>query len=279
MKKYTICIIVLVFLLVLCLPFNSLAAGETTPFRSTVRGVIYGSSGSETAYAAPVYSVAENEFTIKTLNSYTGVNRLSFYFELPTKVSYFSITLTSLDSTLLYTQDGIFNDYVGLYMYSDGNFSSSLNITSNTTETKSTVDGLPTYTYQYSGGDSTRNCIVVSIPLSATVMGANSFYNFRVNNFSVNGIPINDIAVTETNAEFEDNISQLAQNEERMWAQVIAPDLTDALDRIQQQNNTTYNDYKAVISAVSIDNFLIPGLLMIVFSFAFYSYVIFGRKG
>lgn len=278
MKKSSFIIVVVAILLVLCLPVSALAAGELTPRRALIYGALINTTTS-TSRAAVVYQVNSTDFTLKPTADMSAVNQISLFFVVPTTVTTFSLSISCLDSRLSQISDGSFSTNTALYNWENG-APSNVSYISGVARNKTTVDGLGTYTWDYyTTTSSNRNCIMVNLPLNITVVDDSYFYNFRVNYLNVNGQAIEDIAVTEYNAEFEDTISELAQNEERMWAQVIAPDLTDTFDRIQQQNNSTYSDYKTVIASVSVDNFLIPGLLMIVFSFAFYSYVVFGRKG
>lgn len=278
MKKSSFIIVVVAILLVLCLPVSALAAGELTPKRALIYGALINTTTS-TSRAAVVYQVNATDFTLKPTADMSAVNQISLFFVVPTTITTFSLSIACLDSRLSQISDGSFSTNTAFYNW-EGSSPSNVSYISGVARNKSTVDGYGTYTWDYyTTTSSDRNCIMVNLPLNITVVDDSYFYNFRVNYLNVNGQAIEDIAVTEYNAEFEDTISELAQNEERMWAQVIAPDLTDTFDRIQQQNNETYSDYKTVIASVSVDNFLIPGLLMIVFSFAFYSYVVFGRKG
>lgn len=278
MKKVSIGIVVLLALFILCLPVSVFAAGELTPGRALIYGALINTTTS-TSRGAVVYQVNSTDFTLKPTADMTAVNQISLFFVVPTTITTFSLSIACLDSRLSQISDGSFSTNTALYNW-EGSTPSNVTYISGVSRIKSTVNGYGTYTWDYyTTTSSGRNCIMVNLPLNITVVDDAYFYNFRVNYLNVNGQAIEDIAVTEYNAEFEDTISELAQNEERMWAQVIAPDLTDTFDRIQQQNNQTYSDYKSVIASVSVDNFLIPGLLMIVFSFAFYSYVVFGRKG
>lgn len=265
-------------LCIVCLSVvSSYASGELTPKRVVIYGALIGETTS-TNRAGTVYQVNESVFTVKPSVDMAAVSGFLLFFVLPENVNTFKIRITALNN-LTYNADGSFGSDVILYNFNGSSYTDSTYITGSTVKQKSTVDGYATFDWQYIGGSGNRNTIALRIPMGATAVNASSFYNFRVDEFSLNGVAVTDVAVTETNEGFEDVISQLAQNEERMWSQVVAPDLTDFIDRIQSQNNGAYNDYRSVISAVSIDNFLVPGLLLIVFSFAFYSYVIFGRKG
>ena len=58
---------------------------------------------------------------------------------------------------------------------------------------------------------------------------------------------------------------------------VVAPGIDTWIQ--DTQVSQAMGDYKKVIQAVSMNNFLVPTLIIIVFSFAFYGYALFGRKG
>lgn len=277
MKKVSTWIVFLLTLLVLCLPVSSLAAGELTPVRTTLYGAIVGNTTSST-YSLPVYQVDSDTFCIIPSRNYNAVSQFNFFFSIPSGFTSFKIVYSFDESYFSNITDGTFSMTLVSYNYSNGALTDTFNL-SGATSTQSTSNGRVTITHQWRGSEKDRNCVSVGFLTNITVANQNQYYNFDVDEFIVNGVAVEDLAVTEQNAEWEDTITQLAQNEERMWAQVIAPDLTDTLDRISQGNNDTYQDYKMVISSVSINNFLIPGLLFIVFSFAFYSYVVFGRKG
>lgn len=274
MRKGSFLVISISILLVLCLPVVSLAK---PPYRAQILGAYLDSGENPSVKAVNVVPVNNNTFGIYSNDDLELCTRLYLYFGAGTNgISNFNIQIKLLSEGYQLNTSANNIAYSRLNnVTSSGVVSDSIAVGS---DLRQTYDG-NTITWQYIRSSVIdRNGILLVLTFQNFMLGSTPVY-FEVLNFSVNGIPFDEIEVTEYNAEFEDTISELAQNEERMWAQVIAPDLTDTFDRIQQQNNETYSDYKAVIASVSVDNFLIPGLLMIVFSFAFYSYVVFGRKG
>ena len=274
MRKGSILAISISILLVLCLPVVSFAK---PPMRAQILGVYYESGSNPSVIPINVVPVNNNTFGIYSTDQLEVCTRLYLYFGAGTNgISNFNIQIKVLS-------DGYqLNTSANNIAYSRLNNISSTGVVTDSvsvgSDLRQTYDG-NTITWQYIRSSVIdRNGILLVLTFQNFMLGSNPVY-FEVLNFSVNGIPLEEIEVTEYNADFEDYISEMARNEDRMWAQVVAPDLTDYLDYVQQANNSTYTDYKDVISAVSINNFLVPGLLFIVFSFAFYSYVVFGRKG
>lgn len=273
-------VLVVTVMLIVCLSAFSVSAD----LRSVqIWGTIVGTSSNSWTYME-WQQIGQNTFAYKGTyegSSVSNVNYYSYYFNTTqTSISNFDVQITIHDDGLTGLNNWGANTIIVYQENSSGGLGSNTTITSQVDYTPvDNGDGSWSISYKYIGNSVPGSILRLSFRCSAYTLVATSWRTFTIDKFVVNGIDYSDYEVTETNEVFEDYITQLAQNEERMWAQVIAPDLTDAFDRIHQQNNSTYNDYKAVISAVSIDNFLIPGLLMIVFSFAFYSYVIFGRKG
>lgn len=280
MRKGSFLAISIAILLVLCLPVAVFAAGELTPKRASIYGAIYDSGSSAAAFHdAPVYQVNDTDFCIVPDETYTGVSQIRLYFFLD--VSSFNsidIVITLLDSRLLVGQDGSFTSNCFAYNYTNGSFSNYLNLTQDVRMSKSTVNDLATYHFQFTSETAiSRNMIMFTIPLAATVMGSASYYNFRVNSFYVNGIAVNDISVTETNEGFAEDISSLSQSENEWWQRVVMPDYDAYLDDPNIIDGST--DYRLVIREISFNNFLVPGMITLVFIMAFYGFLLYGKKG
>lgn len=273
-------VLAVALMLIVCLSaFSALADVRDVQ----IWGTIVGTSTNAWTYME-WQKIGQNSFAYKGTrdgSSVTNVNYYSYYFNVTqSSITNFDIQFTIYDDGLTGLNNYGANTIVIYQETSSGGLGSSTTITNQVTYTPvNNGDGSWTVSYKYIGSAIPGSILRLSFRCAAYSLAATSWHTFNIDNFVVNGIDYTDYEVTETNEAFEDSISQLAQNEERMWAQVVAPDLTDTIDRITQGNVQSYSDYKMVIQRVTWDNFLVPTLLFTVFSFAFYSYVIFGRKG
>ena len=281
MKKASIWIVVLLVLFVLCLPVSVFADGETTPLTAFITGVIYGSSGSQANYRAPVYTGVDNQFVIVPNDTYSGVSQFRIYFSFNVdSVQTFDLTVRKVTTTWLDASASLSSQNLYLYQYnsSTGAFSNAINIRTSSTQVRSTVDGVTTYHWAHYNSSAYEgyNSVMVVIPVDTAVVGENSPLVFAVDSFVVNGVSVENIAVTEYNEGFAEQISDLAEIEEEMWLDVVAPGIDTWIEN--QSVSQAMGDYKQVIQAVSMNNFLVPSLIIIVFSFAFYGFALFGRK-
>ena len=272
MRKHCCYAIFIAVVLVLCLPVTSFAK---PPMRAQILGVYYESGNNSSVIPINIVPVNNNTFGIYSTDQLEYCTRLYLYFGAGTNgISNFNIQIKLLS-------DGYqLNTSANNIAYSRlNNITSTGVVTDSVTvgsDLRQTYDG-NTITWQYIR-DSVidRNGILLVLTFQNFMLGRNPVY-FEVINFSVNGIPADEIEVTETNVGFAEQISDLAQIQEDLWVDVVAPGVDTWIQDYQVAQ--AMGDYKQVIQAVSMDNFLVPTLIIIVFSFAFYGYALFGRKG
>lgn len=271
MKKASIGIFILVALLVLCLPVASFAK---PPYRAQILGAYYESGENPSVKAINVVPVNNNTFGIYSTDQLELCTRLYFYFGAGTNgISNFNIQIKVL------SEGYQLNTSANNIAYSRLNNVTSTGVISDSvavgSDLRQTYDG-NTITWQYIRSSVIdRNGILLVLTFQNFMLGSNPVY-FEVLNFSVNGIPFDEIEVTETNEGFAEQISDLAEIEEELWVDVVAPGIDTWIQN--QSVAQAMGDYKQVIQAVSMDNFLVPSLIIIVFSFAFYGFALFGRK-
>ena len=275
MNKYSVFAISVAILLVLCLPVSVLAAGELTPLRATLYGAIVGNTSSAT-FSLPVYQVDSDTFCVVPSNNYNAVSQMNFFFSIPSGFTSFKIVFSFDEGYFSNIADGSFTLSMLAYNYSGGGFSSSQSLTGYSSS-QTTSNGRVTITHQWRGSAIDRNCVSVGFKLNATVANKSQYYNFDVDEFVVNGVAIEDLAVTETNAGFAEDISALSQNENEWWQRVVMPDYDQFLDDPNIIDGST--DYRLAIREISFNNFLVPGMITLVFIMAFYGFLLYGKKG
>lgn len=274
MKKYGIFTAFIVFVLVLCLPVLSFAAGELTPIRARFYGALAQGENSQWVNLR-CYTDQNNRFVLMSDVNGFGVAYITLFFDLGVShVDSFSLRIKK-DNTLLDGAAALSGQAVNLM---DSNFSNSVSIRTQCQISRTTEGDDTFYNWSlYSSSGYDRNVLSVTINYAATVIGQNSPIGFIVDNLTVNGMAVEEIAVTETNEGFAEQISDLAENENEWWLRVVAPDYEQFLDDpyIYQESA----DYRLAIKAISYDNFLVPGMITIVFIMAFYGFVLYGKKG
>lgn len=274
MKKRSMCVVAAAILLVLCLPVTALAAGELTPIRARFYGALAQGENSQWVNLR-CYTDQNNRFVLMSDVNGFSVSYITLFFDLGVShVDSFSLRIKK-DNALLDGSTSLSSQAVNLM---DSNFSNSVSIRTQCQISRTTAGDDTFYNWSlYSSSGYDLNVLSVTINYGATVIGSNSPIGFIVENLTVNGFSVEEIAITEYNEGFADQIADLAEIEEELWVDVVAPGIDTWIQ--DQSVAQAMGDYKQVIQAVSMDNFLVPSLIIIVFSFAFYGYALFGRKG
>lgn len=176
---------------------------ETKPTRALIYGALVNAT-TTTSRGAVVYRVNDSDFALKPTADMSAVYQISLFFVVPVNVQTFSLSIGCLDSGLSQINDGTFSTSTYLYKW-ENNSASEQTALSGVKRNKSTVDGIGTYTWEYySSTSTTRNCIMVNLPLNITVVDDSNFYKFRVNYLNVNGEAIGEVDVA-------DQVSQINQ--------------------------------------------------------------------
>ena len=214
MRKHCCYAIFIAVVLVLCLPVTCLATGEVTPIRARFYGALVSGNNSQWI-SLRCYTDQNNRFVLMSdVNGYS-VSYLTLFFDLGVShVDSFSLRIKK-DNSLLDGGSALSAQAVNLM---DSNFSNSVSIRTQC-QISRTAEGDDTF-YNWSLYSSTGydlNVLSVTINYGATVIGSNSPIGFIVDNFTVNGVAVEEIAVTEYNEGFADQISDLAQIEEELW--------------------------------------------------------------
>lgn len=251
------------------------------PVRVQFLAAIYDSGSTTTANRTlNIDPVSNNIFGLSSDEILASGTRMYLWFRTDaSSVRTFRITLKILSSGYEFNTTANNKAYMRLCRIST-NSNGSIGIDQNVAigdQTDITIDG-SSITYEYLGSETNRNGVLLVMTFQSCVLGSTPMY-IQVTEMSVNGYEQGEIPVTETAAETEDLISQLHNNELEMWSQIVAPVLSDSFNDQQINEAMTQSGYYSLLTSVSMNNFIVPAMLLIVATMAFYSYAIFGRKG
>ena len=272
-RKFNL-IVILMLVTVLCLSVTSFASGDFTPVRARFLGAL-AQGGANTWRNLRAYQGVNNQFVLMSDIDGYSVAYIQLYFDLGvSSVSSFELRLRK-DNFLLDAGAALNTNAVNLY---DSNYENSLSIRTSSQISRTVEDDITFYNWSYYSASSVeRSILMVQINYGATVIGNNTPIRFTVDKFVVNGVSVEEIPVTETNEGFAEDISNLSQNENEWWQRVVLPDYEDYLDNPDIINQS--GSYRLAIKEISFNNFLVPGLISIVFIMAFYGFLLYGKKG
>lgn len=273
MKKVSILLVFIAAFLILCLPLYSMAFDVV---RSEILAVEYGSDTSSTWHSSS-FVVSGKQLIIKpgaTLASVTAV-RIYFYFHIP-----LDQPITQFSCDLSYSGGMPYSART----YSSGYFWLASNDQSlvykgqkNASMVTSQNGSVQNFRISWSGYQEDANVYCVTIYFDNGVLGPTSPLILTVNEMYLNSVDVSELQYLTYQQDFEGSIEELNAAESTWWQKVITPGLDDVIwpDHVDEN----LSDYKSVIRSITIDNFFIPGIIVMVFTVAFYSYVLYGRKG
>ena len=202
------------------------------------------------------------------------------FFVVPTEVKTFSLSVSCLDSRLSQINDGSFSNSVALYNW-EGSSASNVSYITGVARNKSTVNGYGTYTWEYyTTTSSGRNCIMVNLPLNITVVDDSYYYGFRINYLNVNGQAVEEIETNQQTTsqieEFNNLLEQTQVYETDLWSKIYVPGQETSL--IISASQSALNSGYPIITLMQ-SNTVVPFMLTTVFALAFFSFLLFGKRG
>lgn len=237
---------------------------------------IYSGESSGTYHRMLTMAFGQNEFGYKPESPISNVTYVSYFLTFPkTNINSFSLDIYDEYAYSSLSSYGANNIWFGL------SNSMTHNVTAVTNYTASAADVGWNLHWDYSDGTNNDefDTLRVSYRVGTTVLSASYWHKFKINNFTINGVSADEIGINQTSDDLSTQISQLHNDELAMWGQIVAPVLSESFNDQQINEAMTQSGYYSLLTSVSMNNFIVPAMLLIVATMAFYSYAIFGRKG
>lgn len=214
-------------------------------------------------------------------DSLTNVNYMSYFFETSFQsIGSFDITIKETNPDL--ANLGNWGAYsIEIYKYnSSGGLNQVASLTSETTYTPvQNGDGSWSISWSYLGDSIAGNIIRVSYRCSPYNLVASTWKAVYIDNFVVNGTTAEEIEVEQDVEGIAEALSLYSSSEDALWGRIVAPNLGEVMIDQNTSDAMQNTGYFALLTGVSTFNFIVPSLILIVVTTAFYSYIIFGKKG